>query len=421
MFVDSQDFDDWAEVVMRATTLRIVARGPMKSEPGEPSPRRARSRAAKGVSAIAACMTLLGLGVVVVQMRHRTTIASTVAIAGSTATTTRRATTTTIGNAQITSSGGFVIDVFKLLEAAEPTVVKISFSVTQNTPFGTQQGSGAASGVIISSDGLVLTNNHVISGSSDFKVLLTDGRTFAADVVGTAPDDDVGLLQLRKASGLSVAKLGSSNNTRIGELVFAIGNALDLSGTLSVTHGIISAKERTLSDSEGVTLEHLIQTDAAINSGNSGGPLIDSNGTVIGINTASISNSENLGFAIAIDRVKPIIAEIKAKGGVIGTKPSLGATTYELSAISPRVLRNRGITATTGVVITEITASGAADKAGLQVGDVITGVDGKAVASVTDLDTAIHAHKVGDTVTLAIDRSGTQSKVKVTLTTRSTS
>jgi len=319
----------------------------------------------------------------------------------------------------LTDVGGFAVDVYSLLDNAEPTVVKISFTTSQPTPFGTQQGTGAASGVIIGSDGLILTNNHVVSGSSEFQVLLADGRTFDADTVGTAPDDDIGLLRLRGASGLKVATLGSSTDTRVGELVFAIGNALDLSGTPSVTHGIISAMERTLSDNQGTTLEHLIQTDAAINSGNSGGPLLNSHGEVVGINTAAITDTENLGFAIAIDRVKPIIAEILERGGVVATKAYLGATTRELSSISQRVRANLGITSTSGVVVVDIAGSGPAEKAGLQVADVVVAIDGEPVTSVADLDARVHAHEAGDRVSIEVERMGTRRRLEIILATRS--
>lgn len=205
--------------------------------------------------------------------------------------------TSTVASPAVTSAVES-LDVHAVLAVAQRSVVSIDYTVTQQIGRRTVQGTAAGSGVIISTDGLILTNAHVVSGTSQVNITLNDGTKHAADVVGSDARRDIALLRIKGVSGLAAATLGSSSNARVGDDVIAIGNALDLAGSLTVTRGIISAVERTLTDSS-TNLEHLIQTDAAINSGNSGGPLINARGEVIGINTAIIQNSENVGFSIA--------------------------------------------------------------------------------------------------------------------------
>ena len=200
---------------------------------------------------------------------------------------------------------------------------------------GQQSSSGvfgsAGSGVIISDDGLVLTNAHVVSSPANLQVTLYDGRSEQADLVGSLPDTDMALIRLRDASNVTPAELGASADVRVGDDVVAIGNALNLGGPPSVTKGIVSATDRTI-EAENVTLRHLIQTDAAINPGNSGGPLLNAAGQVVGINTAIISDAQNIGFAIAIDSLKPLIQDIKdGKGTITPDSAFLGVSTQDLS------------------------------------------------------------------------------------------
>jgi putative serine protease PepD len=204
----------------------------------------------------------------------------------------------------VTSTTG---DVHSVVEKAQASVVAIEFQTTSRRGPYTVQGSGAGSGVIISSDGMVLTNAHVVESASNLTVTLSDGTKYDAVVVGSDSSRDIALLQLQGATNLSAATLGSSDSLRVGDSVVAIGNALGLDGTLTVTSGIVSAKDRSLTSSDDSVLANLIQTDTAINSGNSGGPLLNMFGEVVGINTAIIQDSQNLGFAIAIDSIKPLI------------------------------------------------------------------------------------------------------------------
>jgi putative serine protease PepD len=202
-------------------------------------------------------------------------------------------------------------DVQSVVEKAQPSVVAIEFNTTVTQRGRTVQGSGAGSGVIISSDGLVLTNAHVVENATNLKVTLSDGSKYNATIIGSDTTQDIALVQMQGASNLPAATLGSSASLHVGQAVVAIGNALDLDGSLTVTSGIVSAKDRSLSNSDGSTLAHLIQTDAAINSGNSGGPLLNMAGEVVGINTAIIQDSQNLGFSISIDSVKPLITSLQ--------------------------------------------------------------------------------------------------------------
>ena len=221
------------------------------------------------------------------------------------------AATTTVpaaASATLTSNVG---DVRSVVEKAEASVVALEFNTTATQRGRTVQGSGAGSGVIISSDGLVLTNAHVVENATNMKVTLSDGTKYNATIVGSDATQDIALVQLQGASNLPAATLGSSSALQVGDAVVAIGNALDLDGSLTVTSGIVSAENRSLTNSDNSTLANLIQTDAAINSGNSGGPLLNMDGEVVGINTAIIQDSQNLGFSIAIDSVKPLIASLQ--------------------------------------------------------------------------------------------------------------
>jgi putative serine protease PepD len=207
----------------------------------------------------------------------------------------------------------------------EPGVVSIETSSYVSNGrgfFGSGQVKGAGSGMILTSDGQVLTNYHVVEGASTIKVTVF-GQTQAhtAVLVGANQAADVALLQMQGVSGLPTVELGDSDAAQVGDDVVAIGNALALAGGPSVTEGIVSAKDRTLSGN-GSTLSGLIQTDAAINPGNSGGPLVNSTGQVIGMNTAVIEDAgsdgavaQNMGFAIGINRIKPLIDQIRAGAG----------------------------------------------------------------------------------------------------------
>ena len=215
-------------------------------------------------------------------------------------------------------------DIQEVLAKVEPAVVSIDTEAVVHGGDGTVQGAGT--GMILTSSGEVLTNNHVIAGASVVTVTLF-GQTnpLAARVIGTDPGQDLALVQIDDANGLPTVQLGDSNTARVGDDVLAIGNALALAGGLTVTQGIVSSKNRSLTATSEITgksenLSGLIQTDAAINSGNSGGPLVDSSGQVIGMNTAVAESTrgnapaQGIGFAIAIDTIKPLLAQLSTGG-----------------------------------------------------------------------------------------------------------
>jgi putative serine protease PepD len=280
-----------------------------------------------------------------------------------------------------------------------------------------QQGAGTGSGIVISKDGLIVTNNHVVSGAgsgANISVVLNDGRTVSATVKGTDPLTDLAVIKA-DATDLTPATLGSSGNLAVGQGVVAIGSPFGLEAT--VTSGIVSALNRPVTSGDeqqdSTTVFPAIQTDAAINPGNSGGALIDLAGQVVGINSAiktaggsgqSEGGNIGLGFAIPIDQAKPIIDELVAKGKA--THARLGVTVGDAQS-------SDGLT--NGARLGEVTSGGAADKAGLQSGDVVTAVDGKAIASGDALVAAVRSHRPGDEVKLSITRNGKPQTVNATL------
>jgi putative serine protease PepD len=290
-----------------------------------------------------------------------------------------------------------------------PSVVKIGVA--------TAQGSGTGSGIVISKDGLIVTNNHVVAGAANggkIQVMLNDGRTLNATIVGTDPLTDLAVIRA-DAKDLTPAVLGKSGNLGVGQSVVAIGSPFGLEAT--VTSGIVSALNRPVTSGDeqrdSTTVFPAIQTDAAINPGNSGGALIDLAGQVVGINSAiktaggsgqSEGGNIGLGFAIPIDQAKPIIDELVAKGKA--THARLGVQVGDAQS-------SDGLT--NGARLGEVTPGGAADKAGLQAGDVVTAVDGKAIASGDALVAAVRSHRPGDEVKITLTRNGASQTVTATL------
>jgi serine protease Do len=279
----------------------------------------------------------------------------------------------------------------------------------QRGPQGGQEEReiSSGSGVVISPDGEILTNNHVIEGAqgSDDKpqieVKLSDGRTFNGRILGRDKELDIALVKI-DADHLSFAKLGDSDKVKVGEWVVAIGNPLGLEHT--VTHGIISAKGRRLDAGLGAYL----QTDAAINRGNSGGPLLNLRGEVLGINTLIRADGQNIGFAVPISEVTRILKYLRS-----GQPVSRGYLGIQLTQLSGAFQEALG--AKDGVVVSSVEPGAPADKAGLQRLDVITGVDGQTVTSPDDLVSAIASRRSGETVKLDILRDGKSRTVAVKL------
>jgi S1-C subfamily serine protease len=308
-------------------------------------------------------------------------------------------------------------DVKSALAKIEPSVVLINDTITGAASgrggFGGFQESGAGTGIVISADGLVVTNAHVVNGATDIQVSLpNNGGTHAASIVGIDVNQDLAVIKVAGVSSLKPATFANSDSTEVGDSVLAVGNALGYGGAPTVTEGILSAKGRSLHGTSD-TLTNLLQTDAAINPGNSGGPLTDASGQVIGINVAVASGSatepaQNIGFAIPSNTVVSALPALKAGGGA-GTQASPGTTqtgTYLGVSVAD---------ANPGALIEAVQQGSPADGAGLRAGDVITSIDGKAVADGSALQQVIRGQKSGTTVTLSVTRNGATSTVKVKL------
>jgi len=285
------------------------------------------------------------------------------------------------------------LDVKAVLAAVAPTVVQIE---TGDGVFGGGQGTG----FIISSDGQVVTNAHVVENATDIKVMLYDGSIKPAELVEQDPTRDLAVLKI-EGEDLPAARLGSSAEVEVGDEVLAIGNALGLGDTPTVTTGIVSALERELQLS-GSRLTRLIQTDAAINPGNSGGPLVNANGEVIGVNTAIAGNAEGIGFAISIDHARPVIETLQT--GEVPKRPLLGVSIIDVEDLDETSRNEYNISedVETGVVIAALVEDGAANAAGLKVGEVILEFDGQEIQSVQDLVTAVQGSEIGRVVRVVV-------------------
>jgi putative serine protease PepD len=310
----------------------------------------------------------------------------------------------------ITTSDG-TMDVRAILEEVQESVVTIETST--NAQGGVFEGAGT--GVVLSADGLVMTNAHVISQSDDITVRTFDGARREATLVGSEPASDLAVIRVDGVDDLNPAELGSSASLLVGEPVIAIGNALNLGGQPSVTTGIVSAVNRTIEGPDG-QLTDLIQTDAAINPGNSGGPLVDASGSVIGINTAIIENSQNIGFSIAIDLAKPIIEQLQqGNGEITPDTPRLGVTTVPLDTVEDAVKERLGIQADDGAFVVEVLPGSGAEAAGLQQGDVILRLDGEDVTSDARLGEIVREHEPGDTIEIVVEREGAEQTLTAEL------
>ncbi|MBV8981170.1 MAG: trypsin-like peptidase domain-containing protein [Acidimicrobiia bacterium] len=329
-----------------------------------------------------------------------------------------RPTTRTVAGFGPNSSKLVTGDVQSVLSKVEPGVVNVrTQGFSQNEFFQPTPEAGAGTGMVITSDGDVLTNAHVVAGATNIKVTLTtDNKTYDATLLGSDPTADVAVIKMQGVSNLKTVTLGRSSSLRVGDDVVAIGNALALPGGPTVTHGIVSALDRTI-DAQDERLEHVIQTDAAINPGNSGGPLANAAGEVIGMNTAVAGQAQNIGFAIAIDTVKPIADQLKAGKGTVKAAAFLGVTTV---TVTSDIQQRLGLSASSGALVQDVTSGSGADNAGLQSGDVIQKFGGDTVSSADDLSAAVRKHQPGDKVDVTYQRGNQKLTASVTLGSRPT-
>ncbi|WP_286822633.1 S1C family serine protease [Lactobacillus sp. UBA5813] len=268
--------------------------------------------------------------------------------------------------------------------------------------------------------GYIVTNNHVVSGADAVQVMLANGKTVSAKIVGKDSTTDLAVLSIDSKYVTQTASFGDSKSLQAGQTVIAIGSPLGSEYASTVTQGIISAPSRTITTSSAYQ-QTVIQTDAAINPGNSGGPLVNSAGQVIGINSMKLAESsdgtsvEGMGFAIPSNEVVTIVNQLVKNGKI--TRPQLGVKVVALSGI-PESYRSRlGIQSTlkSGIYVASVTKNSSASRAGMKAKDVITKVDGKTVTDVASLHTILYNHKVGDTVTVTVNRNGKTQNLKVTL------
>ena len=261
---------------------------------------------------------------------------------------------------------------------------------------------GAGTGIVVQSDGHIVTNDHVIAGARSISVTLHDGRQFDAQVIGRDAQSDLAVIKI-DAMGLPIANVTDGSGLRVGDWVMAVGNALSLEGGNTVTIGIVSALGRTiLTDPyEDIYLYETIQTDAAINEGNSGGPLIDMDGNVVGINVAIESTAQGIGFAIPWSTVKTITEELIGTGRVI--RPMLGVIAVELT---PSIARSIGREWIYGVLVLRVFESTSAADIGLQSGDVITHINGEDVRDIKGFRQIIWGYGVGENLQIVVDREG---------------
>lgn len=307
-----------------------------------------------------------------------------------------------------------------LVKKVGPSVVSINTSTTVQSYFGAQEQQGAGTGVIVSNDGLILTNKHVVEGASTVTVTNTEGKEYEGKILAIDSANDIAFIKV-EASGLPAAELGDSDKVEVGQRAIAIGNALgEYSNT--VTTGVISGKQRPVQASDGQgrteTLTNLFQTDAAINPGNSGGPLLNIEGQVIGINTAVASgnNAQNIGFAIPINQIKSALESVKTRGIIV--RPYIGvryvmltesfAERNQLPVKEGALLR--GDDQTLAVVV-----GSPAAKAGLREGDIITKVNNVDVTRENPLQSVIVGFSPGNVVSITYWRDGREEKVDVKL------
>ena len=300
------------------------------------------------------------------------------------------------------SDGGFVVkDVSDVVQKVRPSVVGV---ITES--FQTYSTSSTGSGIILSEDGYIVTNNHVVEGGDSIAVTLDDGETYAAELIGTDVKSDIAVLKI-DAQNLPAAEFGDSSQVEVGEAAIAIGNPLGLNGT--VTAGIISAVDREIQ--VGSSNMVLLQTDASINPGNSGGALLNEYGQVIGVNSAKISSedSEGLGFAIPSNTVGPIVEELIDKGYVSG-RPLTGISGRNVSALTAAFYN-----IPQGILVDQVAPESDAAAKGLTAGDVIIGVDDIRVENISDACTLRDEHKAGDTMKLTVYRQGSTHEINIQL------
>jgi S1-C subfamily serine protease len=293
------------------------------------------------------------------------------------------------------------------VEMVAPAVVSVNVNHRDRTERRSPSQAGSGSGFVFAADGLILTNSHVVADASEIDVALPDGREHRADLIGQDADTDVAVLKI-SASDLTAVSLGNSQELRPGQLVIAIGNPYGFQH--SVSAGVVSALGRTLRARSGRLIDQVIQTDAALNPGNSGGPLVTSAGAVVGVNTAIIAGGQGLSFAVAIGTVMAVLPALLREGRV--RRGYLGVAGQDVPLLR-RVTRFHKLSQSTGVFVISLEKDGPAATAGIREGDIIVSLDTESVSGVDDLHRLLIEHRIGKRVVLGVLRDQQRIDVDV--------
>lgn len=309
------------------------------------------------------------------------------------------------GHAEFRPDDGELLDAYStaVIRAAEmvgPTVVKIEVEQKKRNVRGreVQPSAGSGSGFVFTPDGFVLTNSHVVTGAEEVTALVHDGGRYVADIVGNDPDTDLAVIRIDSA-GLGAARLGSSSRLKVGQVAIAIGNPLGFQST--VTAGVISALGRSLRSTSGRLIDDVIQTDAALNPGSSGGPLVNSHGEVIGVNTATIQGAQNLCFAIAVDTAKFVAGRLIRDGRI---RRSFIGMAGQNVPVRRQIKRYYDLVNENGILVVSMDEGGPAKQAGLEPGDIIVSFDGETIEGIDELHRLLTDERVARRVPVAVIR-----------------